>query len=952
MQTRDGYLWLGTYGGLVRFDGLTFTQIKNPKNGFTHYRILSLYESYDGGIWIGTEGEGVSKYFKGNCTSFTKDNGLVDDVVFSIIEDRDSVLWMGTQSGIQCLVKGKIQLPVFSETFAHVPVRSLHYSKDGILWINSDRGVYRLVNGKLDHVLAGDKNNQTPMAFLYEDRDGSLWFSGHHSLLRYRDGSYMPTMIGQGLKDAYVTSMVQDSSGEYWIGTIADGLYHSSFHPERMKIKAIPLPDGNQKIKIQTCFIDREGNRWIGTDGYGLLRIKDRLIDVVGAKNGLTDEIVEAVFEDSKNSIWIGTNGGGVYCKKGNAIRHFTANNTLGPVWSIAEDNTGALWIGSYGEGVFRFKDNKFKKFTTEQGLSDNAVLALYRDRSGAIWMGTDRGGVTILKGGKFSTLQEKEGLTSTSVRTFLEDHSGTLWIGTLGGLNKYSKGTVTSYTTRNGLSNNYVRSIYEDREGVLWIGTYGGGLNRMKDGVFIHYTMREGLFDDVVSAILEDDRGNLWMSCNRGIFTASLSQLNDFAEGKISFITCVNYDMEDGLLNNEINGGFQPSAWKTRDGRLLFPTVKGLAIIPLSKIKTGAVIPSVFIEKIFVNQVEYEPENHIEIPYGKNQIEIHYSAISYTDPEHINFKYHLEGAPGEWLDVKDRRIAYFQNLLPGDYTFQVIAANSKGIWNNEGASVSLIVRSPFWERWYFRISIICVLAFMGYVFSIVRQRRLRYAAQQQKLSESRLLDSMEAERKRIAYELHDSIGQELLVIKNRAVLALGDMKRKKYIKEQLVEISETASQAIQETREISYNLRPYQIDRLGLKKALESILSRATQTSKITFHSDIDPIDNVIPKEKEIQLYRIIQESINNILKHSNASTCMVVIKLWNDRLNIKVNDNGIGFDMTNKNFQETRGFGLHGIIERTRLLGGTVKIESVTAKGTSILITMKTYERKTDSK
>ena len=275
--------------------------------------------------------------------------------------------------------------------------------------------------------------------------------------------------------------------------------------------------------------------------------------------------------------------------------------------------------------------------------------------------------------------------------------------------------------------------------------------------------------------------------------------------------------------------------------------------------------------------------------------------------------------------------------------TFHALATNKDGIQNKEGVSVALIIDYPAWEIWYFLIFSVCAILLIGYIIF----RRRQQALHQQNLFARQLLDSMETERKRIATELHDSIGQELLIIKNRALLALSDLKDKKNVREQLDEISNTASRAIQETREITYNLRPYQIDRLGLKKALESIITRAAQTTTIAFTSDIDPIDNLIPKEMEIHVYRIIQECVNNIIKHANATTGKITIKRWYNRLNIDVEDNGTGFDVSIERSKGARGIGLHGIVERTRLIGGTMRVESNLGKGTRVLITIKTYER-----
>jgi signal transduction histidine kinase len=259
--------------------------------------------------------------------------------------------------------------------------------------------------------------------------------------------------------------------------------------------------------------------------------------------------------------------------------------------------------------------------------------------------------------------------------------------------------------------------------------------------------------------------------------------------------------------------------------------------------------------------------------------------------------------------------------------------------------------QSSYDEMWYIQISVVCTVLMVGYLMYNQWKRHQRHTIQEQLLFTRQLIDSMEAERQRIAAELHDSIGQDLLIIKNRALLALKDLKDKKNVREQLDEISDTASRAIQETREITYNLRPYQIDRLGLKKALVSIISRAERTTTISFVTDIDPIDKFIPKEMEIHIYRIIQECVNNIIKHSQATTGKITIKRWYDRLNIDVEDNGTGFDVSMEQTQDKHGMGLHGIAERTRLIGGTMRVESAPGTGTRVLITIKTYDRIDDA-
>ena len=947
LQTRDGYMWLGTYGGLVRFDGSTFTSIGGTE-GLPSNRILALCESRRGGLWIGTEGGGISQYSNGTLTHYGKQDGLLDDVVYTLCEDCDTTLWIGTRAGIQYIRHGTIQPHPFGGSVLNAPVRSIRCTPTGVLWINSDREVYRLILGHLEVVLKVDPKTKRVPAFLFEDSDTSVWLRGIHGLLHYINGQVESVTEADGLSSYYVTTLIRDSLGTYWAGTLDGGVCAGHLRP-RKKFTNLQFPDGKMISKIQTCFIDQEGNRWIGTDGDGLIRIKDRMIDVIGEKDGLKHQIIEAVFEDSKRSLWVGTNDGGLYHLSNGSWFHFAGKDgfPMQSIWSIAEDFEGAIWAGSYGGGLYRYKNRKIKNFTTNQGLVHNVVLALYCDRDGALWIGTENGGINIYRYGKFRPLTEKDGLSNLCVLTFLEDRSGAMWIGTRGGgLNRYQNGKMRVFTTRDGLSHNAVRSIYEDADSVLWIGTYGGGLSRLKNGKFTNFTTREGLYDNMVSAILEDDDNNLWMSCNRGIFRVNRKQLNEFAAGRITQITSIAYGTEHGLISDETNGGFQPAAWRTKDRRLLFPTIRGLAVIPLVRVKTDTKIPPVHIEHVLVNQVEYPLTSRIEIPYDRRQIEIHYTALNFSDPQHTMFKYWLDGFHGEKIDAKKRRVAYYSNLASGEYTFHVIAANSDGVWNSEGASVVLVIKPPYWETWYFRTTAGCIILVIGFAIYYQRDRRRKRGLLEQQKFTHQLLESMETERKRIASELHDSLGQELLIIKNRALIALGDMKNKKNIKEQLDEISNTASQAIQEARGISYNLHPYQIDRLGLKKAIESIITRAAQTTTMILTSDIDPLDNLVPKEMGIHVYRIIQECINNILKHAKATTCRVTIKRWNDRLNIDIEDNGIGFDTSGEIIQSKHGFGLHGIAERARLLGGTMRIESNAGIGTRILLTIKIYE------
>ena len=488
------------------------------------------------------------------------------------------------------------------------------------------------------------------------------------------------------------------------------------------------------------------------------------------------------------------------------------------------------------------------------------------------------------------------------------------------------------------------MRSLYEDKDGTLWIGSYDGGLARFKDGKFTRYNTKTGLPNDGAFQILEDDSRNFWISSNRGIYRVKKDELNEFADGRRGRVTATAYGKSDGMLNAECNGGRSPAGIRARDGRLWFPTQDGAAVIDPREIKANSPPPPVVIEtvKIDNNDSEFDKEtSKINIEPSQQNFEIDYTALSFINSENLQFKYKLEGLDDDWIDAGTRRLAYFSHVPPGEYTFRVIAANSDGVWNEQGATLKIVVLPPFYRTWWF----ITLAAFGIGIFAYLLFRRrieqinLKHAAE---LAFSRrLIDSQEQERKRFAAEMHDGLGQSLVIIKNRARLSLKQSDKKEAMLDHLENISETASHAIEEAREIAFNLRPHLLDRLGLTKTIESMLGKVFGANDIEFEAEIDLIDGVLEKDSEILLYRIVQECANNIVKHSQAKKATVRIERDEKNLAVKISDNGRGFDTSaSGNDLSKRSFGLVGIAERTRLLGGKLNIESAVGKGTTVSI------------
>jgi signal transduction histidine kinase len=684
-------------------------------------------------------------------------------------------------------------------------------------------------------------------------------------------------------------------------------------------------------------------------------RLKEKKLKSYTETEGFPATSIVPITEDRAGDMWIGATCGGLIKFHDGRFTIYQMKDGLpnNCVWALYADRDGSLWIGTWGGGLTQFKDGRFTTYTPDNsGMSGRVVKAVWQDREGAIWIGTDAG-LNRFKDGTFTVWRTRDGLINERINFITGDSQGAIWVCTNAGLSRFKDGAFTSYTTESGLSNVSVRVIHEDAEGALWMGTYGGGLNRFKDGKFVHYSTRDGLFEDTVSQILEDDHGYLWLSGNKGISRVSRKELNDFAEGRTHAITANSYGVADGMANRECNGGGEPAGWKTREGNLWFPTVKGPVVVEPGKVTTNLLPPPVAIEQVLIDKTTADPAGDVEIQPGKGDLEVHYTGLSFVDPEKVRFRYSLEGYDDGWVDAGTRRVAYYTNIPPGRYRFRVIASNNVGVWNEAGATFTFYLRPHFYQTWWFYA--LAILSLVGFAVLIYRgrMRKLRdtHAAQQafshrlieaQEEFSRKLLASQEQERQRIAAELHDSLGQSLLIIKNRIALAQSDIDEKETVEEQLSELSNSTTSAIEEVREIAYNLRPFQISRFGLSKTLYGIFMRINEVTDINATAEIDDIDALLSDDAQINVYRIVQECVNNIIKHSHATEALLAVKHNDGEITLLIEDNGRGFVQQENSADNSKigGFGLLGIAERVRMLNGSYEIDSGAGRGTSVRI------------
>jgi ligand-binding sensor domain-containing protein/signal transduction histidine kinase len=945
VRTRDGYMWLGTYEGAVRFDGVRFTVFDTSNTReFRSNWINAVLEDRQGRLWFGTDRGGLVRFAEGAFTRFGARDGLADDRVTVLHEDRSGTLWIGTRDhGLSRLRDGRFTTYTTDDGLPASRIKALAEDGDGNIWIGTSSGLARIRQGRVTRYPVKDGLPADDVLALCWDKDGRLWI-GTERGLTWLDQGLSRGATTAGVDDESVTAIFQDREGSVWIGTREHGLYR--FVGDR--IASYGTRDGLPGDTVMAIYQDPDGALWVGTSANGLARFKDPRFHVISTEDGLVHDAVRGINEDSSGAIWIGSERGLSRLDRGLVTTFMTRQGLADDtVRSIAEDATGSIWIGTV-RGLSRYRDGHFESWSTRDGLPNDVVVALLADGDGSLWIGTEQG-LARFRQGRFAIFTTRDGLANNHVEALYQDRDGSLWIGTNnGGMSRFKDGRFTSWSTDDGLAHNRVIAFHEDDAGGLWIGTLGGGLTRFKHGAFTVVTTQHGLYDNLAFRILADDHRNLWMVCNRGIFRASVDALNAFADGKTRTVPSYVYGIADGMRSREGNGG-HPAGWKTRDGRLWFPTVAGVVIVDPGRQHVDP--PRIAIERITVDRQPLSLADGVSIMPGQENLEIQYTALSWDRPDQITFKYRLEGFDREWVDAGRRRTAYYARLPPGAYTFQVMGDNGEGIWNTTGRRLAIVVQPAFYQTWWFStVTAGAALALAATVWQH-RMRQYRRAEEAQHVFSRRLIASQEAERKRIAAELHDSLGQHLLMIKNRALLGSASPMADTASQSQFDEIAASAGHSLEEVRQIAYNLRPYHLDRLGLTQALAAMVESVAASSGMRLEARLTPIDRLFPKDAEITIFRIVQESLNNIVKHSHASLGIVTVSQQADVVTLTIEDNGTGFDVTDISTRRDAGFGLAGMTERVRMLGGVHRIDSVTGQGATVTITLPASTRTSDA-
>lgn len=927
-QTPDGYLWLATYGGLVRFDGLRFVVFDRSVDGIGGLRARALHVTRDGTLWAGTDDGMLIRYQRGRFETFDRDDGIPRDVASRIEEDAGGHIWitwathLTRYDGERFVTVTPADLPhgvrpYVGPSGGGSPTELWWSVRDGILWC--------LIAGQVTGCPGSELVVAADVIGVSTDQHACIWFATRTDVVHWRAGRHRRYATRPR---APAPAFLDRRDGSVWVGRQPDGaVYRAGDSGEP------PLTGA------MTLFEDREGSLWAGSISRGLHRLREPVVAMITEADGLSSSNAYAVLRDRHDDVWVGTWGDGVNrLSKGAVAAHY---RILGPphdlITSLFEDAGGRLLVGTT-RGLTRVNGRRLVADPDPAGLLAGRIWDIHQDAAGALWFGTEHGLVRE-RHGSFVRFTTTDGLAEDPVTALHGDRTGALWIGGTRSVTRLRDGVFTPFGEREGLTGNQVRAFHEDADGVLWIGTYDGGLYRLEGDRLTHYTTRTGLHDNGVFQILEDEFGYFWIGSNRGISRVSRAELNAVARGTASAVRSTVFGIRDGLATLECNGGRQPSGQAMPDGTLWIPTQGGIAVVDPRAVGQNLLPPAVAIEEVRVGGQPAVFDAGLEVQPGGTSIEIRYTAITFVRPEQARFRYRLVGLDDGWVDAGSQRAIAYHRLPPGRYRFEVTAANSDGVWNTAGTGLAVMVHAPFWRRGPVMASGAVAVGLV--VVAVVRRRfaRLRREHEQQRAFALELISAEERERRRISNELHDSLGQDLFMIRARA-RSFRQEGGTSEIQEVLDGIADVAARSHEDLKAIAYGLRPYQLDKIGLSKTIQGMLARVRESCGIAVDAEIAPVDRDVGPDAAIHVYRIVQEAVNNVARHSGATLATVIVRSVGAHVEIVVRDNGRG--LSPAQVQAPSGFGLRNLRERALALGGSMAVTSPPGGGTELRITL----------
>lgn len=914
-QTADGYLWIGTSGGLVRFDGANFLLFDRQNTSALHENsIFCLMVSRDGALWIGTEGGGVVRYSQGQFRSWTTSEGLSNDFVRALLQDAAGTVWAGTDNGLMQL-RGERFVRV--DGTAAIPTVSVHamlQDRAGRLWV----GGFPLIcldNGVAKQYSLGPDLSQNQVKSITQTQDGSLWVGTVAGLNRMRPGEdHFQSFRGIA---STVRTLRQTSDGVLWIGTIGQGAFQFNVG----KLTHLTAPARVPSNTVLNFFEDSEKNFWIGTQ-TGMLRLTASPVGVLPFPEE-SDSDFGTIYQDRDGSFWIGSTL--LYGLKDGVM---TPQNLPGMrglrVRNVFRDRAGALWAGTDGSGLFRVAGGRAMAFTT---LTNNYIRAIAQAPDDSMWIATDGGLNHIsLDGGRQNIRRYlvADGLAYPSTRALLIDRSGDLWVGTDRGVSHVRGDAFLRDPAIDPLAQMKVWAIHEDTDGGLWFGTRDNGLYRLRNGKLKHFTVEDGLASNAIYQILEDGAGHFWISGPTGISLLNRNDLDAQADSTVRHLALVFYSIFEMEGNTEIYGGTQSSGCITAQGDVWFPTSRGpIHIVPVQRSLLPP--PPVRLRATLADGRPIISAGPVVLAPGSSRLEFGYTAIRLRSQDGLRFRYRLDGFDNEWSAATAARTSDYTNLPPGAYRFRVRAFELDNPEAYGEASMQVIQKPHFYRTWWFIAAttlLTALLVLAAYRYRI-RQVRSKFEA---------VLE----ERNRLAREMHDTVIQGCTgvsaIMEGMSMDASGN-------RTELLEFARTQLRTtIDEAREAIWNLRQSDSDVGDIDDKIASMIAQVGKEFHTPVSYDVTGTPFPLSYPAVHDLLMVAREAVSNAVLHGSPEHVEVHLAYSHDHLTLRVIDDGCGFDADPKERQHGHHFGLRGMAERTERLGGTFRLDTAPGKGVSI--------------
>lgn len=983
-QSPDGYLWLSTVNGLARFDGVRFSTFVGPRlPGLRAGGFNEVAAAGSGEIWARAESGELIVRARSEFTAVKLPE--TGNAVRSLQTDTAGAAWASLTGGtIARCAEAKLHVVPQSEPYGGLAGAPIRLS-DRAVWLVTQSGALLELNQDelVERRPAGAKDQR--IIAIDRDASGTVWALGEKDLWQWRDDRWIPIAApGKGLGDfrglkigpegsVWVwsgdgicrldqgewrgargpwppvaggfapTAQLLDSQGRVWFGTSGHGLVVVNAAGE---VTVLSMREGLPSNYILCLARDHEGNVWAGTR-RGLVRLKSRQLTVVSWDNPETEPVATGLAEDLAGGLYFGSDGEGLWHCDTGAAASLPQRVAAGPKFcrGLVRDAQGRVWVGTVREGLWVFENGRLASVRGAQ-LPEREARSLLADSRGRIWIGTTKGLFSWAEG-KLTPHAAPPELGVLDVRAMLEDRDGALWVGTRGqGLLRWREGAWEKVSPLPPAPFT-VWSLHQDAAGDLWVGTEGWGLARCRAGRVDFFNRTNGLPVDIVYSILEDDEQNLWLGTLEGIVRLKKSECEAAASGQLRRLQPTVLTRSDGLPTLQCAGGFQPNACRTRDGRLWFATNKGVVVADPKHSAPPSGPPSVVLEEVVVQGRAFPVASGMRLGPRPRRLEFHYTALSFSAPERVRFRYRLEGEDKEWIDAGTDRSVMFDTLQPGEHEFAVTACNGDGVWNERGVSLKFIVVPIWWQTWWFRGGVTGGALFLaGVILRQVTTRRL-----QRRLEAARRQGALERERARIAKDIHDDMGANLTEITMLSELAQSEDAPVAEVRE---DIRRIATRARELTRSVDATVWAVNPEKDTLDSLVsyvctfaEDFLETAGIRCRLDMLSQL-PGRTVVPEVRH-NLFLAVKEALHNVVKHAAASEVRLQISLSDNDFKLVVQDNGRGFSAELVESEITaqypgpgprgrRGNGLQNMYRRMQEIGGLCTLTGVPGQGTKI--------------